>query len=117
MKLFKAIGQSGRTGLQDQGRFDLVHVSVLHCRGSVKARPRYHPLWPELLAAPGADDQIRLSCDHLINGHHSILGGGMTCTIGEDIDTAPDSDELRDPPNPRDQRIVPLLEEYPWSFR
>src|SRR5262249_24342197 len=73
----KAIGQSRRTWLQDQRRFDLVHVLVLHCRNSTEAGTRHHPLGPELLAAPRADDQIRLTPDHLIEGHHAILGGGL----------------------------------------
>jgi hypothetical protein len=73
---------------------------------SVEAGPRHHPLGPELLAAPGADDQIRLLRDHLIDRHHAISGGASACTIGKDVDAAGDGDELRDPPNRRNQRVV-----------
>jgi hypothetical protein len=67
---------------------------VLHRRSSLEARPRHHPLGPELLAAPGADNQIRLSRDHLIYGHDAILGGASACTVGEDVDAAGDLNEL-----------------------
>jgi hypothetical protein len=107
LKFREALGQSSGTGLQDQGRFDLVEVLVLHRRSSVG--PGHHPLGPEFLAAPGANDQIRLARDHLIDGHHTIIGCGMACTIGKDVDAAGDLDELRDASNPGDQRIVPFL--------
>jgi hypothetical protein len=69
-------------------------------RSSVKARPRHHPFGPELLAAPGADNQIRLSRDHLIHGCDAIHGGASVCTVGEDVDAAGDLNELCDPSNP-----------------
>jgi hypothetical protein len=58
-----------------------------------------------------------LTIDHLIDRHHAILGCASAGMIGKDVDTARDLDELRDPPNRIDQRIVPFLEEYPRSFR
>jgi hypothetical protein len=41
----------------------------------------------------------------------------LISTIGEDVDAASYLDELRDPSNPGNQRIVPFLEEYPWPLR
>jgi hypothetical protein len=41
----------------------------------------------------------------------------LISSICEDVDAAGDLDEFRDPPNSGDQRIVPFLEEYPWSLR
>jgi hypothetical protein len=95
LKLGKTISQSGGPGLQDQWRLYLVHILALHGRSSVEARPRHHPLGPELLAAPRGDDQFRLSRDHLIDGHHPILGGALNRTVGKDVDTACDLNELR----------------------
>jgi len=52
LKLCQAIGQRSRAVLQDQRRFDLVHVLTLHSRYSIEARPRCDTLGPEFLAAP-----------------------------------------------------------------
>src|SRR5229473_5275872 len=57
LKLRQAIGQSSRTGLQDQGRFNLVQILVLHSRDFLKARPRRNALRPEFL--PHHDPMIR----------------------------------------------------------
>jgi hypothetical protein len=113
LKLRKAIGQCGRPGLQNQGRFNFVKILVPHSRDSRKVRPRRNVLGPELFPAPGADDQIGLPRDYLLGRHNTALGCALISTIGEDVDAAGDLDKLRNPPNSRDQRIVPLLEEYP----
>src|SRR6266567_5344382 len=116
LKPRQAIRQSRGTWLQDQGRFYLVDVSVLHSRGLREARPRRNPLRPELFAAPGADDQIRLPRDHLLGRHNTVLGCALISKLGKNVDTAGDLDKLRNPANPRDQRIVPLLKEHPWPL-
>ena len=61
LKLRKAICQCGRTGLQNQGGFDFAEISALHSVDLRKAWPRCDALGPEFLAAPRADDQIRLA--------------------------------------------------------
>jgi hypothetical protein len=105
LKLCKTIGQRGGTGLQDQWRLYLVHILALHGRSSVETRPHHHPLRPELLAAPRANDQIRFSYDHLVDAHHAILGGGPAGAVGEDVVAAGDLDELRDPADPRAAKL------------
>src|SRR3984893_9361643 len=117
LQLREAIGQGCRARLQDQRRFDFIHVLVLHGWSSIEARPRHHPLGPKLLAAPRPDDEIGLAGNHLPGRHNTVLGCTPIPTIGEDVDAAGDLDELRDPTYAGDQRIVPLLEEYPWPLR
>jgi hypothetical protein len=58
------------------------------------------------------DDQVRLPRDHLIDRHHPISRRGLTCPIGEYVDATGDLGQLRNASDPRDQWIVPLLEEY-----
>jgi hypothetical protein len=41
----------------------------------------------------------------------------LISTFGEDVDAPGDLDELRDPPNSGDQRLVPFFEEYLWPLR
>src|SRR6267154_850466 len=113
LKPRQAIRQSRGTWLQDQGRFYLIHVLRLHSRGLLEARPCRNALGPKLLATPGADDQIRLPRDHLLGFHNTVLGCALISKLGEDVDATGDLDELRDPRNAGDQRIVPLLEEHP----
>src|SRR5260370_37096278 len=104
-------------GLQNQGRFDFVDILVLHGRNAVEASSRRNALRPEFLATPRPNDQIRFPRDHLLSCHNTVLGCALVSMIGEDVDAAGDLDELRDPANSRDQRIVPFLEEYPWPLR
>jgi hypothetical protein len=69
------------------------------------------------LVANRADDQIGSSLDHFLRSYDAILGCGLISAVGEDVDAAGDLDELRDPSNSGDQRIVPFLEEYSWPAR
>ena len=98
--------------MQDQGRLDLVNVLVLHGRNLPETGPRHHSLRPELLATPRADDQVWLPRDHFIGRHHAILRCALTCPLGEDVDPTGDPNQLRNPPNSGNQRVVPLFEEY-----
>jgi hypothetical protein len=54
---------------------------------------------------------------HFLRGHNTVLGRALMPTIGESVDAAGYLDELGDPPNSRDQRLVPFLEEHPWRLR
>jgi hypothetical protein len=90
---------------------------VLHSQYSIETRPRRNALGPVSLSAPRANDQIRFPLHHLLNGHDAVLGGALIPAVAENVDAAGDLDKLRNPSNCRDQRIVPLLEEYPWPFR
>jgi hypothetical protein len=86
-------------------------VLLLHSWDLRKARPHRDALGPEFFATPGADDHIGLSLDHLRHRHDTVLGCALISTIDEDVSAAGDLDKFGDPPNPRDQRIVPFLEE------
>jgi hypothetical protein len=55
---------------------------------------------------------IRLPRDNFLSCHYPILGCTLISAIGENVDAAGDLDQLRDPTNSGDQRIVSLLEEY-----
>src|SRR6185437_7411785 len=48
----QAVGQRGRTGLQDQRRLDLDNAVVAHCRNLVPARPTTNTVRNHFLAAP-----------------------------------------------------------------
>jgi hypothetical protein len=82
-----------------------------------KARPRHNALGAEFLTAPGAYDEIRRSLDHLLRAYDTVPGRALMSTIGEDVDAASDLDKLRNPPNSRNQPIVPFLKEYFWPLR
>jgi hypothetical protein len=89
---------------------------VRHSRDLPKASSRRDALRSELLSAPRTDDQVWRLRDHLISRHNTVLGRALVPVIGEDVDAARDFDELQDPSNSEDRRIVPLLEEYPRPF-
>src|SRR5882672_3744205 len=62
-----AVGERGGAGLQDLGGLDLVQLAVAHGRHGVPARPRRNPLGAELLAAPGAQNDLRPATNHFIS--------------------------------------------------
>jgi hypothetical protein len=78
---------------------------------------RHDALRSEFLPAPRADDQIRFPRHHRLSRHNTVSGRALLPTIEEDVDAAGDLDELRDPPNSGDQRLVPFFEEYLWPLR
>ena len=90
---------------------------MLHGRNAVEARSRRNAFRPEFFAAPGSDDQIGCSLEDLLYPDHTVLGGALIPSIREDVHTASDLDQFRNPSNSGDQRIVPFLEEYPWLLR
>src|SRR5215469_10357975 len=88
-----------------------------HSRYSIEPRPRHNTLEPEFLAAPGPDDQIRFPRDDLFSRDNTVLGSALVAPIGEDVGAPGDLDELRNPFNSEDQRIIPLLEKHPGPLR
>jgi len=82
-----------------------------------KTRPGCNALRPEFLAAPRPDDQIGLPRNNFLNCHHPVLGCTLISVISKNVDATGNLDELRNPSNSGDQRIVPFLEENSWSPR
>ena len=106
-----AVGQRRRSGLQDVGRLHLVDVSVTNGRNRVPARPGARCV------------SLRTGLPH----HEPMITSGaaaITCSLvtmrslasracaqlREDRVAARDLDQLLDPLDAGDQRIVPLLE-------
>src|SRR5439155_5706413 len=64
----------------------------------------------ELFAAPGADDNVGLGADHIGRGYDAVLGILAPGQRGEDVDAAGHLDELGDPTDAADHRLVPFFE-------
>src|SRR6266480_1169508 len=111
MQGIQPIGERRRPRLQDDGRLDLVELSISH-RGNVcPARSRRHAFRSKLLAAPRADDDIRSAAQNLLwIGDDAALGKAARRPLGEDVGATGDVDEFRYPADPTDLRFVPLLE-------
>src|SRR5579859_7245586 len=91
-----------------------MQLSVPHRRHRLPAGARSHGLGAELLAAPGAEDDVRLAADHLGGVRHDALPGErLPGQLREYIDAARHADELRDPGDAGDLRLVPFLEIHP----
>ena len=116
----KSIGQGSRPRLQDQRRFDLMQRAAADSRYAIKPRPLSDLLGAKLLAAPGADNNIRLASDYFFRRHHTILGRFARGTIGKDVEAAGGLNQLRYPSDAGNHRIVPFLEidlRPPWQLR
>jgi hypothetical protein len=110
MERGQSIGQSRGAGLQNEWRLDFVNGPIPDGGNGDKTRTARHLLGPEFLAAPGADDDVRLASNDLLRGDDPISGGPSCGAIGKNIDAAGDLDELRNPGNPGNERLVPFLE-------
>jgi hypothetical protein len=69
------VGERGRTGLQDQRRFDLDNAVVADRRNLVSARPFFDPVRHDFLAAPRCQNDIGGGGAHDIGQNDPILGG------------------------------------------
>src|SRR5262249_47003036 len=111
----EAVGQRRRPRLQDERRLDLAHKVIAHGGNVGETRPRRDLGWHEFLAAPGADDDVGLGGDQLVGGYDAVLGVLAPGERRKHILAAGDFDELGDPADAGDHRLVPLLEKYPGT--
>ena len=111
--LLHALREARRPWLQDVGRFDLVDAVVAHRADAVPSRPR--PNRP-------SSSSSRTTTRTRPRGRGARTSAGSTMRsrreagvgqLRENRRAAGDLDELLHPADPRDQRIVPLLEERP----
>src|SRR5690606_20068988 len=105
------VGQCGGAGLEDDRRLHLVQLAVAHRRDGVPTRAGGHVLRTELLAAPGAHDDVRRAAHHL--GwilQDPRLRQRLGRALREDVVAAGDAHQLGHPTDPGDRRVVPFLE-------
>jgi hypothetical protein len=71
-----------------------VHSAILDCRHAIKPGPIGELLRAELLATPGADNNIRFMSDNFLSRHDAILSGFSRRPISKDINAASGIDQL-----------------------
>ena len=93
---------------------DLISCSspVLHGGNVGEARARRDFLRPELLAAPRADDDVGRAPHDLVGVDEALPRAAAARQLGKDVDPAGGLDQLRDPADAGDQRLIPFLEEH-----
>ena len=77
---------------------------------SLPARAVGDPFRAHGLAAPRRDDDVRPSLDHGLDATMRSLAELRVAKLGKDRIAAGDLDQLLDPPDAGDQRVVPFLE-------
>jgi hypothetical protein len=65
----------------------------------------------DLFAAPGGEDHVRAGRRDGVRRDDPVLGRGTRAKMAADVVAAGDLDQLGNPADPGDQRLVPLLEE------
>src|SRR5258708_7792525 len=112
------VGERRRTRLQNQRRFDLVQLAVAHRRHRVPSIPGRHLIRPEALAAPGTENDIRGAAYDLTGiAENAILGQSANRALGKHVIAAGDADQLADPSNAGDERLVPFFKVDAWTAR
>src|SRR5688572_29711405 len=113
MELADAFGQCRRTRLQDVRGLDFIDVPVANRRHAAPSFTLRDLFPPHCLAAPRGDNDVRLTLDDVLGADDALLAEFAVAELGENRIAAGDLDELFDPANARDQRVVPLLEKDP----
>src|SRR6185312_2345948 len=114
----QAVGEGGGPGLQDDGGLDLAHETTADRRDVAPARARRHLLRLEFLAAPGTEDDVGRAPRHLLRvGDDPLPAEGLNRQLGKTVFAACDADQLGDPADARDQRLVPFLEIHARAAR
>jgi hypothetical protein len=106
----EAVRQCRGSRLQDQRRFDLDDAVVSNRRDRIPAGSLPNLVGNNLFAAPRGENDVGRSSDHILWQNNTVFGGLLLSQIGKHLLATGDLDELRDPANAADERIVPLLE-------
>src|ERR1043165_6775859 len=117
VKLTQSFGQRGRTRLKNIGRLDLIHLIVTN--GS-NVRPSFtsaNKVLFDLSPAPRADDHLWIAGNHIRGIHDSIFSTLLRAQLRKHGITAGDFDQLINPADAGDKRVVPLFKEHAWSKR
>src|SRR5688572_33505071 len=111
MQLAHAIGKRRWPGLQNDRRLDLVQLAVAHRRYTGPPGSRSHRARVELLAAPGAEDQIgRAPRDLQRIGDDSIAPEPLLCELRAYVVATRDANQLRYQSYAGDLWLDPFLE-------
>src|SRR2546427_8990012 len=70
----------------------------------------YTTLFRSGLAAPRREDDLGIPLDHRLRRDDPTVGPRLPAELDEDVTAAGDLDQLGDPADAGDERIVPLLE-------
>jgi len=113
VKLSYAFGQSGRSGLKDVCGLDLIHVVVSNSDNIGPPVARFNEIPVEADTAPGSDDHLRVSADDLARIYNPVFGQWPISEFRKDWLPAGDLNQLFNPSNAADERVVPFFEEDP----
>src|SRR5579862_8601832 len=117
-KRIEAVGQRGRTRLQNQRRFYLAQKTSGDRGNSVKSGAGSDFCRHKFLAAPGADDDVGARGDDFVNGHDAVFGVLARGELREHLDAARRLHKFRHPAEPGNHWLVPFLEidaRMPWQ--
>lgn len=76
----------------------------------LETRPCANLLRHDLLAAPGSENDVGRGGDHGVRRDNSIFGRFLFAQMRKDVLAAGNLDQLRNPTDAADERIVPFLE-------
>src|SRR5580765_3462025 len=110
MKPGDSFGEARRARLQDVRRLDLEDAVVADGRDAIPARTILNRRLLHLLSAPRREDHLGIAPRDFRRIDDAILREAAARQLREDRRATGDLDELFDPPDPRDQRLVPFLE-------
>src|SRR5438105_9628067 len=109
--------QHRRARREDRRPVDLVNPVGANRGDRLPARAAADRVEVRLLAAPRDEDDPSIAANHLVGLDDTAGCQRVFAQLREHVLTAGDLDDLGHPPDPGDQRVVPLLEVHPGSAR
>jgi hypothetical protein len=111
MQRIEPVEQRGRAGLEDDRRLDFLDFAIAHRGNGIPTGSRGNLVGSEFLAAPGTEDDVRRAAhDFERIGEDSVATERPIRHFREHVVAARDADQLRDPADAAEQRLVPFLE-------
>src|SRR5712675_2706706 len=93
-----------------------MQFAVAHCRHRIPPDSGCHLIRPETLAAPGAENDVRGATYDLTRiAENAIPGQSANRALGKHVLAAGDADQLADPSDAGDERLIPFFEVHAWT--
>src|SRR6185503_15097553 len=113
MELSDTLRQTRRARLQDVGRLHLEDSIVPDRADAAPPGPAADPVTIDPFSAPRGEDHLRIASRDFRRFDDSVTTEARVHELRENRRAAGDLHELLHPPDARDQRVVPFLEECP----
>ena len=116
MKKGHTVGEGCRAGLKNASRRNFVHMLVAYGLHGLPSGARADGFVIHLHSAPGCKDDLGIAAEDFVRLNDPFLGFTANSKLGKDHASARSLDQLLNPADTADQRIITTLQKAtPWG--